>query len=113
MRRLLLSGTYAAWLLVALLVLGVGYSAGGGLDGTCLSAAAWTVPEPEGTVVRSELRWLPPGVRCIADGPGDYHAERVFPGLGIWVVVLLLVLAPLALWPVMRRVAGEAQINHG
>lgn len=112
-RRLLLTGAYAAWLLVPLLVLGVGYSGGGGLDGPCLGTAAWTVRAPELTVVRSELRWLPPGVRCIADGPGGYHAERVFPRIKTWVVVLGLVLAPLALWPLMRRLAAEAQINRG
>lgn len=112
-RRFLLTGAYAAWLLVPLFVLGVGYSGGGGLDGPCLGTAAWTVREPELTVARSELRWLPPGVRCIADGPGGYHVERVFPGAGTWVVVLGLVLAPLALWPLMRRLAAEAQINRG
>lgn len=113
MRRFLLTGAYAAWLLVPLFVLGVGYSGGGGLDGPCLGTAAWTVRAPELTVVRRELRWLPPGERCILDGPGGYHAERVFPGIGTWVLVLGLVLAPLALWPLMRRLAAEAQINRG
>jgi len=112
-RRFLLTGAYAAWLLVPLFVLGVGYSGGGGLDGPCLGTTEWTARAPEGSSVHRQTRWLPPGERCILDGPGGYHAERVFPGAGTWVVVLGLVLAPPALWPLLRRLAAEAQINRG
>ncbi|MEA2157094.1 MAG: hypothetical protein QOE11_3234, partial [Solirubrobacteraceae bacterium] len=36
MRRFLLTGLFATWWLIALFVLGVGYSGGGGIDGPCL-----------------------------------------------------------------------------
>lgn len=112
MRRLLTAGLYATWLLVALLVLGAGYSNGGGIDGPCSGTTDWTARAPEGSTVRSQTRWLPPGDRCVIDGPGGYHAERVFPANGTWIAVLLLALAPFALWPVTRRLAAEAQINR-
>jgi hypothetical protein len=109
---LLIVGLYATWMLLPLLVLGSGYANGGGTDGPCLGATAWTARAPEGSAVHSETRWLPPGERCVIDGAGGYHAERVFPGNGTWMAVLALVLAPIALWPLMRRMATEAQINR-
>ena len=109
---MLLVVLYAVWLLVPLMVLGASYSQDGGIDGPCSTAADWTGPLAEGSTIGANAEWLPPGVHCVVEGPGGYHRERVFPGIGAWIAVVLLALAPVALWPAIKRLAASAQFNR-
>ncbi|MEA2156781.1 MAG: hypothetical protein QOE11_2921, partial [Solirubrobacteraceae bacterium] len=72
----------------------------------------WIGGSPEGTVIHGQTRLAPPGERCVAVGPRGFHAEQVFPGTGTWEAALLLALAPFAVWPVLRRMAAEVQVNR-
>lgn len=98
---------YACWLLVPAFVWIGGWSDGGGLDGPCLSGQ-WVrdvMPGSKSVSTRYES-WPPFSTRCVVDGPNG-HAEKLFPPAGTWITVFVLALAPLALWPLARRVVGQ------
>ena len=97
-RRLLLGGMYLVWLLVPLAAFGNGWSAGGGLDGPCIGASDFNMRQPAGAeITQTPVAPLSFGSRCTADGPGDYHAEQVFPDTQTWVLVGGLLLLPFLL----------------
>jgi hypothetical protein len=78
------------------MVLALGTSAGGGLDGPCLGPM-FAPFAPEGSAASGEPSWWPPGVRCVSVAPDRSKEQRTYPGRVTWAVALLVGVAPFAL----------------
>jgi hypothetical protein len=53
---------------------------GGGLDGPCFGASDFSLGAGEGSSLRSEWSWLPPGELCVEERPSETEREQTYPG---------------------------------
>jgi hypothetical protein len=51
----------------------------GGLDGPCFGASDFSLGAGEGSSLRSEWSWLPPGERCVEERPSETEREQTYP----------------------------------